>query len=258
MYETETEPETKGATRRTRAFATALFGLAGYLVGVQGVLYLMGYLTFGRELSGTSRAAAPRAAVFDLLLMLAFATHHSVLARTPVKRLLWHRLPEPVERSAYVGASGLLLILLTEHWQGLPFTLWNLSDTPWAFGVWLLYGLGWSLSLAAVFTLNQFDLFGLLGSLTELRRRPPRQAHLRENGPYRWLRHPMYTGFVIACWAAPEMSGGRLIFAASLTLYAIGGAWLEERDLALRYGEPYRQYRARVPAVLPARTRRAG
>jgi len=248
----KSQPERSG---RTRAVAVAGFGILMYAVGVQSVVRLMLYLTFPDTASATPPSAL-RAAGVDILLVLAFALHHSVMARDGVKRWLRDRLPRPVERSAYVGVSGWLLMTMIARWQPLPGTLWDASGTSAAFVIWAGYASGWTLSMAAVIALNQFQLFGLLGSLREIRGLAPLEEQLRERGPYRVIRHPMYTGFVIAAWAAPVMDSARILLAASLTLYAIVGATLEETDLLQRFGDAYRTYRARVPACLPTVPRR--
>jgi protein-S-isoprenylcysteine O-methyltransferase Ste14 len=54
-------------------------------------------------------------------------------------------------------------------------------------------------------------------------------------------------------WAAPTMSVGHLLFAASMTMYIVVGVSLEERELLRTLGEPYDRYRKRVRALLPIR-----
>lgn len=73
-------------------------------------------------------------------------------------------------------------------------------------------------------------------------------------GPYAHLRHPLYVGsFFLGLGVM--IGGGRLLF---VVLYVPSFLWLyrrtiqaEERLLERLFGEAYRVYRARVPAVLP-------
>ena len=84
-----------------------------------------------------------------------------------------------------------------------------------------------------------------------IRPEPEEGGRLVTAGPYRWIRHPLYSGTLLSLWAAPTMSRGHLLLAAVLTLYLAIGYRFEERDLARRHGASYLAYRARVPAFVP-------
>jgi protein-S-isoprenylcysteine O-methyltransferase Ste14 len=65
------------------------------------------------------------------------------------------------------------------------------------------------------------------------------------------VRHPIYTGFLTAFWAAPDMSQGHALFAAGMTLYILIGIRYEERDLKENLGDVYFEYTKRVGMIVP-------
>lgn len=73
---------------------------------------------------------------------------------------------------------------------------------------------------------------------------------LRISALHRFVRHPWYFFGLLILWSFP-MDTARLIGAACITLYVIVGSRLEERKLVMVYGNAYRQYRRKVPALVP-------
>ncbi len=55
----------------------------------------------------------------------------------------------------------------------------------------------------------------------------------------------------ISFWAAPKMTAGHLMFSAVMTAYMLIGIQFEERDLVKIFGDDYRNYRERVPMLIP-------
>ncbi len=71
------------------------------------------------------------------------------------------------------------------------------------------------------------------------------------SGPYAFMRHPLYTGGIVAVLANPTWSANRFGFALAATLYLVLGAYIEERRLLKIHGDSYRRYMAEVPGLIP-------
>jgi protein-S-isoprenylcysteine O-methyltransferase Ste14 len=74
----------------------------------------------------------------------------------------------------------------------------------------------------------------------------PTTTALELGGPYAWLRHPIYLGWVLLVFAAPTMTSGRLLFSTISTLYIAAAIPFEERGLVAEFEQSYRDYQARV------------
>jgi methanethiol S-methyltransferase len=185
------------------------------------------------------------------LLLAVFAGQHSVMARPAFKRWWTRFVPAAAERSTFVLAATLALALLMWGWRPLPAEVWSVA-APWArAALWALYAAGWGLVLLSTFLIDHFDLFGLKQVWARARDRAHHPPGFRQPLLYRLIRHPIMTGFVIAFWAAPDMTVGRLLFAASATGYILVAVRLEERDLRASLGDTYERYMRTVPRFVP-------
>jgi len=149
--------------------------------------------------------------------------------------------------------SSLALVLLFWQWRPMPVPVWQIADPYLATAVTVLSFVGWLLVLTSTFLINHFELFGLQQVVNNLAGRSASAARFRTPLYYKFVRHPLYLGFIIAFWAAPTMTVGRLLFAAVTTAYIFVGIVLEERDLVELFGDEYRRYRQRVSMLVPWR-----
>ena len=232
------------------------YGLASYATFFATFLYAVGFVS-GLVVPKTidSGAAVPikTALVIDLLLMSVFAVQHSVMARPQFKEWWTRFVPKSVERSTYVLFASLALALLLWQWRPMPAVLWHIADPRIAMAVTGVSLAGWLIVLTSTFLINHFELFGLHQVASNLAGRPMPTQRFRTPLYYRLVRHPIYLGFVIAFWVAPIVTLGHFLFAAVTTAYILIGILLEERDLIDAFGDEYRNYRRRVPMLLPWR-----
>jgi protein-S-isoprenylcysteine O-methyltransferase Ste14 len=236
-----------------------VYGIASYVVFFLTFLYAIGFvsgLMVPKTIDNGPAGAPTEALVADILLMSLFAIQHSVMARPAFKRRWTKVVPKAVERSTYVLFASLALVVLFWQWRPIPLLLWHVDDPRLAAAVLALSFIGWLIVLSSTFLINHFELFGLHQVTNNLAGRAMPAPRFRTPFYYQFVRHPIYLGFIIAFWAAPTMTAGRLLFAAVTTAYIIVGILLEERDLIEIFGEEYRRYKDRVSMLLPWRYNR--
>ena len=176
--------------------------------------------------------------------MSLFAVQHSVMARKQFKQWWTQYIPKPVERSTYVLFASLTLLLLFWQWRPMPAIVWHVEEPEIAVTIAVLSFLGWVIVFTSTFLINHFELFGLHQVANNLAGREMPAPRFRTPLLYKFVRHPIYLGFIIAFWAAPTMSVGHLLFAAVTTAYIFVGILLEERDLIDMFGDEYRRLQA--------------
>ncbi|MGO9358648.1 MAG: methanethiol S-methyltransferase [Xanthobacteraceae bacterium] len=242
-----------GIVARITAF---LYGLVAYLVFFGVFLYAIGFvsgLVVPKSIDTGTVVPVAHALIINILLMSLFAVQHSVMARRQFKEWWTRYVPKSVERSTYVLLASLALILLFWQWCPLPTVVWRIDDPAIAVAIFGLSLAGWFVVLTSTFLINHFELFGLQQIATNLVGRPMPAPRFRTPLYYKFVRHPIYLGFIIAFWATPTMTVGHLLFAAVTTAYIVVGAMLEERDLLEVFGDDYRRYRDRVSMLVPWR-----
>jgi methanethiol S-methyltransferase len=255
MTQTQTvSPDVRGTpTERLSAF---LYGLVAYLVFFVSFLYAIGFvsgLVVPKTIDSGEAAPATGAVVVNILLMSVFAVQHSVMARRQFKQWWTQYVPKSVERSTYVLFSSLALILLFWYWRPIPTVVWQIDNPQIAIALTGLSMVGWLIVLTSTFLINHFELFGLHQVANNLTGRPMPAPRFRTPLFYKFVRHPIYLGFMIAFWAAPTMTIGHLLFAGVTTAYILVGILLEERDLVDLFGDDYRRYKERVSMLVPWR-----
>ena len=232
---------------------TLAYGVVSYVMFFGTYLYAIGFvgnIVVPKSLDSGPVDPWPTALAINLGLLGLFAVQHSVMARQGFKRFITRIIPAEVERSTYVLASNLAMILLFWQWRPLGGTIWNVENEAARLLLYCGFGFGWALVFISTILINHFDLFGLRQTWRAFRGQP--QAPLTFVTPvlYRIVRHPLYLGWLLAFWCTPTMTVAHLVFAVMTTGYILVAIQLEERDL-LRAHPEYAEYRRRVPMLIP-------
>ncbi len=233
-----------------------LYGIGAYVVFFATFLYAIGFvsgLVVPKAIDSGVPGSMTQAMVVNLLLMSIFAVQHSVMARKQFKQWWTQFVPKSVERSTYVLFASLALVMLFWQWRPMPTVLWHIENPQFAGTVFALSFVGWLIVLSGTLLINHFELFGLHQVANNLIGQPMPAPRFRMPLFYKFVRHPIYLGFIIAFWTTPTMTIGHLLFAAVTTAYIFVGALFEEHDLVEVFGDEYRRYRHRVSMLVPWR-----
>src|SRR5215831_19521089 len=234
--------------------AVFVYGVASYGIFFATLLYAIGFLgNFGvpKSIDSGREGSAVAALSIDGALLVLFALQHSIMARPWFKRAWTRFVPEPAERSTYVLFSSAALLLLFWQWHPLGGVIWNLDGAGAAI-MWALYGAGLATVLLTTFLINHFDLFGLRQVYLYLAGRRYTALAFRTPFFYRYVRHPLYLGWLLTFWSAPVMTAAHLFFAVMTTAYIFVAIRFEEADLVRAHGEKYRRYQRQVPMIVPS------
>ena len=231
-----------------------LYGIVSYLIFFGTFCYAVGFvstLLVPKHIDSEPISPLSYAFLINAGLLSLFALQHSVMARPAFKKWWTKFVPEPIERSTYVLAASLCLLLLFWYWQPLGGVIWQVQSETARVIIQSLCLLGFGIVLICTFMINHFDLFGLRQVGLYFTEKPYTHLEFRTPLFYKYVRHPLYFGFLIAFWAAPTMTAAHLFFAVMTTGYILVAIQLEENDLVKQFGSKYRKYREAAPMLIP-------
>jgi len=185
---------------------------------------------------------------WNLCLSLLFFLQHSVMIRKSFRH--WIPFPERYVGVVYALSSSIPLLLLVGLWQQSHTTLLIIQGPlRWALRAIFVFAIG--VMLWGVRSLGSFDTFGTEPLIAHMKGRKPKRLSFSVRGPYRWVRHPLYSVVLVLIWSSPDITLDRLWFNLTWTVWIVIGTLLEERDLLERFGDRYREYQEKVPMLMP-------
>jgi protein-S-isoprenylcysteine O-methyltransferase Ste14 len=241
------------------AARTFAWGGAGLFAAALAYFLFSYAVTFGEITpGGTPANTAPRAIAIDVALFSAFALHHSIFARDSVRAFVRRLFPAEIERSVYVWVASLMLIGVCYSWRPVPGVIWQIP-TPWSWATVAVQVAGIWLTFRGATVIDGLELAGVRPQRGQIliladpqgSRSDPNQ--FKTEGPYGWVRHPIYLGWILVVFGMGTMTMTRLVFAAVSSVYLVVGIHFEERTLRAHSAGAYDDYMRRVPWKLVPR-----
>ena len=155
----------------------------------------------------------------------------------------------PGSRSGDRGSYAAIMVLIAAgYWSAFYFAR---RAPAWRLGPWSAW-LGAFLAVGG--TLFRQWAIRTLGRYFTRSVRVSSDQPVVQDGPYRWVRHPSYTGAVLAA-AGVGLALGNAVSLACLSFASLAAfgyrIHVEEKALVEAIGEPYRSYRSRTKGLIP-------
>ena len=155
--------------------------------------------------------------------------------------------------------ASLMLIGVCALWQPLPGVVWQ-ARAPASWLLPAVQAIGAWLALRSAAIIDIWDLSGVRSAHAAPNSQPPTpnegsgswelgvgNREFKTEGPYGWVRHPIYLGWFFLVWPVATMTTTRLAFAAASCVYVLIAIPFEERSLRRASGGAYEQYMRKVP-----------
>ncbi|MFW5691377.1 MAG: methyltransferase family protein [Chloroflexota bacterium] len=189
--------------------------------------------------------------------MLIYGLVHSILASKEAKRAFRSRFGDRAYEGLYRLSFNVFAVVsfvpiawLVVFQEG--GTIWEIP-LAWEPVLLLIQGIG---LLGLGVSLLQIDVMRFAGisqawAYLTGRELPLPLEKLQKGGLYGWVRHPLYLFSLIVLWPVTSMTDSYFGFALGATIYFLIGSYYEEKRMLSTYGDSYREYRQRVPWLIP-------
>lgn len=177
------------------------YGIISYVLFLVAFLYAIGFVgdfAVSKTINSGIETSFTKALIINLVLLAIFAIQHSIMARPWFKKWFTQYIPLAAERSTFVLLTSLILFLIYWQWRPMPTIVWEVDSQV---GVIVLYGifaLGWLIVLLSTFMINHFELFGLKQVYVYLKDIEFKPEPFKKRYLYKYVRHPLMLGFIIA------------------------------------------------------------
>ncbi len=195
-----------------------------------------------------------------MLLILAFflfGVSHSYLASLKVKNYLKLKFPNilPFYRLIYNLFSVLTLYLFFIYLPQPDITIYDLIK-PFDF---IILGLQFLSLIGLIWTFRYFSFYEFLGISQIIRwykgnynfNDLDEKMTLKIEGPYKYMRHPVYFFSIMFVVFRPIMDLTYLTLVVGIIIYFYVGSYYEEKKLVEIFGEKYKSYQKAVPRIFP-------
>jgi len=192
-----------------------------------------------------------------LILFTLFGILHSFLASKKIKTFVKGKAGDFMAfyRLAYVIISLLSFYLIYQYSPRPDVKIYDLKS-PFDFIILIpqflaLAGIIWSLKY---FCIKEFlginQVFRWINKNYD-REELDEHMTLVAEGPYKFVRHPLYFFSIIFILARPAMNLFDVTFIIGIIFYFYIGSFYEERKLADKFGKQYLEYQKYVPRLIP-------
>jgi uncharacterized membrane protein len=204
-----------------------------------------------------------------ILIFILFVLIHSITVTAWFKDICKNAFGDTFMRVFYRALYNLValvtvVIALYFIWREPDRGIWSAPTALW----WLLRGIqlaGFAFGALSFEHLDGGEFMGFKQIWRYAARREVAgniegltQKELVTGGVYGIVRHPIYLAGIVIFTANPDITVNGLMISVLADVYFLFGALIEERRFLRIFGDQYREYRKRVPRLIPGLHRRKG